>query len=215
MRTLVIGNKNYSSWSLRPWLAMKALGILFEEVRIPLYMPDSKERILYYSPSGKLPCLIDGSIRVWDSLAILEHLAETYPALWPAAPTARALARSISAEMHAGFANLRQHMSMNVRARLPGKGRTPEALAEAARVQAIWSDCRRRYGGAGPYLFGRFSAADAMYAPVALRFRTYAFELSEPCQAYADTLLALPAMREWIDAAEREEERIAQFEQYA
>lgn len=215
MRTLVIGNKNYSSWSLRPWLAMKVLDIPFEEIRIPLYAPGSKERILKYSASGKVPCLIDGPIIAWDSLAILEVLAETYPALWPAAPSARALARAVSAEMHSGFPQLRAQMSMNIRRRLPGKGRTPEALADAARVQAIWSHCRARFGGAGPYLFGRFSAADAMYAPVVLRFRTYALELPEDCQAYADAMLALPAMQAWIAAAEREEERIEQFEQNA
>ena len=212
--TLVIGNKNYSSWSLRPWLAMKVLGIEFEEVRIPLYQPESKMAILRYSPAGKVPCLVDGSIRVWDSLAILEYLAETHRDLWPEAPAARALARSVCAEMHSGFSNLRQHMSMNIRKRHPGKGRTPESEAEARRVIDIWGDCRTRFGAAGPFLFGRFSAADAMYAPVVLRFRTYDFDLPAVARAYSDTILALPAMREWIEAAERESESLPRFEQY-
>ena len=212
--TLLVGNKNYSSWSLRPWLAMKVLGIEFDEVRIPLYQPESKMAILRYSPAGKVPCLVDGSIRVWDSLAILEYLAEARRDLWPEAPAARALARSVCAEMHSGFSNLRQHMSMNIRKRHPGKGRTPESEAEARRVIDIWSDCRTRFGAPGPFLFGRFSAADAMYAPVALRFRTYDVDLPAVARAYSDTILALPAMREWIEAAERETESLPRFEQY-
>ncbi|MBK8062868.1 MAG: glutathione S-transferase family protein [Betaproteobacteria bacterium] len=211
---LVIGNKNYSSWSLRPWLAMKVAGIAFEEERIPLYLPESKARILAVNPAGKVPCLVDGALRVWDSLSILEYLAETHPQLWPADRAARALARSVSAEMHSGFAQLRTHMSMNIRRSLPGRGRTPESLAEAARIMALWSDCRARHGAGGPFLFGAFSNADAMYAPVVLRFRTYAVELPPDCDAYAQAVLALPAMREWIAAAERETESIPQFEQY-
>lgn len=213
---LVIGNKNYSSWSLRPWLAMKVAGIAFEEERIPLYQPESKARILAHNPAGKVPCLVDAArgITVWDSLAILEYLAESHPQLWPADPAARAMARSVSAEMHSGFAQLRTHMSMNIRRSLPGRGRTPEALAEAARVMALWSDCRARHGAraGGPFLFGAFSNADAMYAPVVLRFRTYAVELPPDCRAYADAVLALPAMQAWIADAEREPESIPQFE---
>jgi len=212
--TLVIGNKNYSSWSLRPWLAMKVLGIPFREQRIPLYGPDSRRALLAYSPAGKVPCLVDGALHVWDSLAILEYLAEREPRLWPADAALRARARSISAEMHAGFPHLRQHMSMNIRKRHPGKGRTPESLADVARIVAMWSDCRARFGAAGPFLFGAFSAADAMYAPVVLRFRTYAVELPAPCRAYADAVLALPALGEWIDAAGRETESLPQFEMY-
>jgi len=211
---LVVGNKNYSSWSLRPWLAMKALGLEFEERRVSLYVPGAKERLLGYSPAGKVPILIDGERRVWDSLAILEYLAESHPSLWPAAPAARAVARSISAEMHSGFGALRQHMSMNIRKRHPGKGRTPEALADVTRIVAMWSDCRARFGAAGPFLFGAFGAADAMYAPVVLRFRTYAVELPPTCRAYADVVLALPALGEWIVAAERETESLPQFEMY-
>lgn len=215
---LVIGNKNYSSWSLRPWIAMKVAGIAFEEVRIPLYQPESRQRILEFNPAGKVPCLVDsgagGELRVWDSLAILEYLAESHPGLWPQDRAARALARSVSAEMHSGFAQLRTHMSMNVRRSLPGRGRTPESLAEAARVIALWDDCLARHGRGGPFLFGAFSNADAMYAPVVLRFRTYAVELPPACRAYADAVLALPAMQSWIADAQGESESIPQFEQY-
>lgn len=206
---LVVGNKNYSSWSLRAWLAMKVLGLPFREVRIPLYGPESKRALLEYSPAGKVPCLVDGEVRVWDSLAILEYLAERHPALWPAQAALRARARSISAEMHSGFPNLRQHMCMNIRKRHPGKGRTPEVLAEIARIVAIWSEAR------GPFLFGAFGAADAMYAPVVLRFRTYAVELPPVCRAYADAVLALPALQQWMRDAERETESLPQFELYA
>jgi glutathione S-transferase len=206
---LVVGNKNYSSWSLRAWLAMKVLGIEFRELRVPLYLPQSKAELLQYNPAGKVPCLVDGAVTVWDSLAILEYLAERHPSLWPSDPAQRARARSISAEMHSGFASLRQHMSMNIRKRHPGKGRTPEVLAEIARIVDIWSVCR------GPFLFGGFGAADAMYAPVVLRFRTYEVELPPACRAYADAVLALPAMQQWIGDAERETETLAQFEPYA
>ena len=211
---LVIGNKNYSSWSLRPWIAMKTLDIPFQELRIPLYGPGAAEEVRRYSPTGKVPCLVAGATRVWDSLAILEYLAETH-ALWPEAATARACARSIGAEMHSGFqALLRERMSMNVRRHYPGKGRTPESLADVARIIAIWTECRQSLGGAGDFLFGGFCAADAMYAPVVLRFRTYGVELPHACRAYADAMLALPAMREWIAAAENETERIEKFDQY-
>ena len=205
---LVVGNKNYSSWSLRPWLAMKVLGIPFREERISLYVEGAKEKIRAHSPAGKVPCLVDGGLRVWDSLAILEYLAERHPGLWPADAAQRARARSISAEMHSGFPNLRNHMSMNIRKRFPGKGRTPEVLAEIARIVEIWGECR------GPFLFGAFSAADAMYAPVVLRFRTYAVELPPACRAYADAVLALPALQEWIADAGREAESLPQFDQY-
>jgi glutathione S-transferase len=205
---LVIGNKNYSSWSLRPWLAMKVLKLEFEEKRIALYEPGSREQILQHSPAGKVPCLVDGSVRVWDSLAILEYLAEKHAQLWPADAAQRARARSICAEMHSGFPSLRTHMSMNVRKRYPGKGRTPDVQAEIERILGIWSEAQK------PFLFGAFGAADAMYAPVVLRFRTYEVELPPACRAYADAVLALPAMREWIAAAERERESIPQFEQH-
>jgi len=205
---LVIGNKNYSSWSLRPWLALKVFGFEFDERRIPLYGPESKEAILKHSPAGKVPVLIDGATTVWDSAAILEYLAEKNRKLWPIDPADRAKARSISAEMHSGFPNLRDHMSMNVRKRYPGKGRAPEALIEIERIKAIWNECRK------PFLFGPFCAADAMYAPVVLRFRTYEVELPRAGRAYMEAILELPAMQEWIAAAERETESISAFDQY-
>lgn len=203
---LVIGNKNYSSWSLRPWLALKVLGFSFDEKRITLYGPGAKEAILKHSPAGKVPVLIDGATTVWDSLAILEYLAERIPGVWPAEASDRARARSVSAEMHSGFPSLRTHMSMNVRKRYPGKGRAPEVLAEVDRIQAIWSAAK------GPFLFGAFCAADAMYAPVVLRFRTYGVTVAN--QAYYDAMLGLPAMQAWIEAAEREPESIPQFDMY-
>jgi glutathione S-transferase len=203
---LVIGNYNYSSWSLRAWLALKAFGFSFDVVRIPLYGAGAKEKILQHSPAGKVPNLKDGEILVWDSLAIMEYLAEKKPEVWPAGAAERARARSISAEMHSGFPSLREHMSMNVRRRYPGKGRTPEVLAEIRRIEEIWSQAK------GPFLFGPFSAADAMYAPVVLRFRTYDVKVSNA--AYMDAVLALPAMKEWIAAAEREAESIPQFDMY-
>ena len=203
---LVIGNYNYSSWSLRAWIGLKAFGFAFDTVRIPLYGPGAKEEILKHSPAGKVPILKDGDTVVWDSLAILEYLAEKNPQVWPADPAARARARSVSAEMHSGFPNLRQHMSMNVRKRYPGKGRTPEVLQEIRRIDEIWSAAR------GPFLFGSFTAADAMYAPVVLRFRTY--EAQPANRAYMQAMLTHPAMQAWITAAEREAESIPQFDMY-
>jgi glutathione S-transferase len=203
---LVIGNYNYSSWSLRAWIALKTFGFNFEEKRIPLYGPAAKDEILRHSPAGKVPVLIDGKAVVWDSLAILEYLAEKNPKVWPTDTSDRARARSVSAEMHSGFAHLRTHMSMNVRKRYPGKGRTPEVLSEIERINAIWSDAK------GPFLFGPFSGADAMYAPVVLRFRTYGVQADN--QVYYDAMLALPAMQAWIAAAEREAETIPQFDMY-
>ena len=203
---LVIGNYNYSSWSLRAWLAMKVFAFPFDSIRIPLYGPGAKQEILKHSPAGKVPTLKDGGIVVWDSLAIMEYLAEKNPKVWPAAPAERARARSVSAEMHSGFPNLRNHMSMNVRKRYPGKGRTPETLEEIRRIEDIWSQAK------GPFLFGPFTAADAMYAPVVLRFRTYEVQVSN--RGYMEAVLALPAMQEWIAAAEREAESIPQFDMY-
>ena len=202
---IVIGNKAWSTWSLRPWLALKQLGIAFDEVRIPLSRPDTKQQILKYSPAGKVPILKDGDTIVWDSLAIIEYLAERHPRLWPSDPGQRARARAVSAEMHSGFSALRNHMPMNARKRYPGKGRKPEVLADIERIRAIWSDAR------GPFLFGEFSGADAMYAPVVLRFRTYEVDVN---RKYMDAVLALPAMKEWIEAAEREPESIAEADVY-
>jgi glutathione S-transferase len=205
---LVIGNKNYSSWSLRPWVALKVFGFPFEEKRIPLYGEGSRQAILKYSMAGKVPVLVDGATTVWDSLAILEYLAEKNRKLWPVEPAERARARSLAAEMHSGFSELRSHMSMNVRKRYPGKGRTPGVLAEIERIKAIWNEAKR------PYLFGSFTAADAMYAPVVLRFRTYEVELPRSARAYYEAMLEVPAMQEWIAAAERESEAIPQLDMY-
>ena len=214
---LIIGNKNYSSWSLRPWLLMKHSGLPFEEVWIPFGTAEFKLRVLEYSPAGKVPVLVDGDITVWDSLAICEYLAERHPGLklWPQAAAERALARSISAEMHSGFMNLRTLMPMNCRKIFPGKGHTPEVLQDVARIVGIWQDCRARYATSGPFLFGHFTIADAMYAPVVLRFRTYAVDLPAESRAYVDDIFALPAMREWLAAAHEEVETISQFEPYA
>jgi glutathione S-transferase len=216
MLTLVIGNKNYSSWSMRPWLVLRQAGIPFEEVRIPLYGPESAALLTAWSPSGKVPALHDGDIRVWDSLAICEYLNERFPDkhLWPLDAAARAVARSVSAEMHAGFDALRQNMVMNIRGRYPGQGRTPECLADVERILAIWTECRARFGGGGDFLFGRFCIADAMYAPVVLRFQTYGVALEGAARDYAEAVLALPALQEWVADAEAETERIDKFDLY-
>jgi glutathione S-transferase len=215
--TLVIGNKNYSSWSMRPWLLLRQAGIPFDEVRIPLYVPGSEIDLAQWSPSGKVPALNEGDIRVWDSLAICEYLAERFPELelWPADAAARAVARSVSAEMHAGFGALREHMSMNIRARYPGMGRTPDCLADIERILAIWAECRARFGSSGDFLFGRFGIADAMFTPVVLRFETYGVALEGAARAYAEAILALPALREWVADAVAEVERIEKFERGA
>ena len=214
--TLVIGNKNYSSWSLRPWLVLRHAGIPFEEVRIPLYTPESTSALAARSPSGKVPALHDGDVRVWDSLAICETLNERFPdkQLWPADAAARAVARSVSAEMHSGFTGLRENMVMNIRGRYPGKGRTPECLADIKRMLAIWTDCRARFGDGGKFLFGRFGVADAMVAPVVLRFQTYGVALEGTARDYAEAILALPALQAWMADALAETERIEKFDLY-
>lgn len=201
---LVIGNKRYSSWSLRPWLAMKQAGLAFEEIVIPLYEPDSKRAILAHSPAGKVPVLHDGDVTVWDSIAILEHLAERRPELLPEAGPARALCRSISAEMHSGFAALRQELPMDVVAHLPGRSPSTACEADLARLRTVWEEARTRFGAQGPFLFGRFTIADAMYAPVCTRLRTYAIPLDGVPAAYVDAMLDLPAMRDWYAAAREE-----------
>jgi glutathione S-transferase len=210
--TLVIGNRNYSSWSLRPWLAMKHAGVAFEELRVPLNQPDTKARILRHSPSGRVPCLVDGALAVWDSLAICEYVNEQYAGggLWPRDVAERARARSVSAEMHSGFAALRTHMSMDIRGRHPDPGAAaaarPDVGADIARIQSIWTDCLA--ASSGPFLFGGFSIADAFYAPVVTRFRTYAVALPARLSAYADAVFALPAMQEWAAAAAAEPETL-------
>lgn len=215
--TLIIGNKNYSSWSMRPWVVMRQARIPFREVFVPLYRPDSGDALGKWSPSGKVPALHDGDIRVWDSLAICEYLNERHPdkQLWPVDDAARAMARSVSAEMHSGFTALRSQMSMNIRARRIGQGRTEESLADIARVIAIWNDCRETWGAGGDFLFGRFSIADAMYAPVVLRFLTYGVALDGAAKAYAEAVRALPAVQAWVADAAVETERIDVFERDA
>jgi glutathione S-transferase len=212
--TLVVGNKNYSSWSLRGWLAARAAGIPFHEVLVRLSEPGSKDELLKHSPAGKVPVLKHGNRMIWDSLAIIEYLAEIRPhaGLWPADPAARAHARSIAAEMHAGFQALRAHMPMNLRKSLPGKGRGRDVAEDIERIRAIWTDCRARHGAAGPFLFGPFTAADAMYTPVATRFRTYAVALDDVCEDYVDAVLARPDFLEWHEAALEEPWVIAEDE---
>lgn len=211
---LVIGNKTYSSWSLRPWLLLTQCGIPFSEIRIALYQAQGKVQARQYSPAGKVPVLLDGALRVWDSLAICEYLAERFPEqrLWPADPAARALARSISAEMHSGFTALREHMTMNCRKILPGKGRAAGVQDDIERIQEIWRDCRSRYGADGPFLFGQFSIADAMYAPVVTRFVTYVVALDPLSQAYVDHIWALPALQSWVAQAREETEVVEMYE---
>lgn len=202
--TLIIGNKNYSSWSLRPWLLLKQLELPFDELRIPLFTQDSAMRVAEYSPTGLLPALRDGELTVWDSLAICEYVAELQPNAWPRDPAVRAVARAVSAEMHAGFAAVRQELPMNCRLQLEQYPLSDEVQAEVERIGELWTDCRRRYGAEGPFLFGRFSIADAMFAPVAVRFMSYGVPVAGEVAAYRDTILALPAVREWLEGAEEE-----------
>ncbi|MGD9653428.1 MAG: glutathione S-transferase family protein [Candidatus Dadabacteria bacterium] len=203
---LVIGNKNYSSWSLRPWIMLKHLGVDFDEVRIPLYIEGSRERILEYSPAGKVPVYIDGGVTVWESLAIMEYLAESRPGVWPAGKEARAMARSIGAEMHAGFTALRDKMPHNCRAVGRQVTVTPGLAKDVERVIEIWETSRRDYGGGGQWLFGEFSAADAMYAPVVFRFRTYGVTPPGLAGEYMEAALADPHMQDWLRAGEEETE---------
>jgi glutathione S-transferase len=213
--TLVIGNKNYSSWSMRPWLALKAANIAFDEVFISLYTGEAdKKRILSFSHAGKVPVLIDGDVAVWDSLAIIEYAAERFPEvnLWPQDRASRAHARSVCAEMHSGFAALREECGMNLRRPVGAKALSAEAIADIARIQAMWTECRERYGKIGPYLFGAFSGADAMYAPVVHRFRTYAIEVAPAVRGYMDAMMALPAFQEWTRAGLAETIVIEKFE---
>ena len=203
---LIIGNKNYSSWSLRPWLAMKAAGIAFEETVVSLEAKDFKARVTALSRAGRVPVLIDGEVRIWESLAILEYLAEKFPAagLWPRAAAARACARAIASEMHAGFMPLRRHLPMNMWRPVKSRPLDADALANVARIDRIWSECRLKFGGGGAFLFGTFGAADAIYAPVVSRFHTYAVEVSVAAREYMRAVMALPAWIEWRDAARRE-----------
>jgi glutathione S-transferase len=200
---LVIGNKNYSSWSMRPWLALRANDIAFDEIFIPLYTDEAdKRRILDFSHSGKVPALIDGAVTIWDSLSIIEYVAERFPKarLWPEDRASRAHARSISAEMHSGFMALRRECGMNLHRPIRAIALSADARANVARIQEIWIECRERYGKLGPFLFGRFGAADTMFAPVVHRLRTYAIAVEPAAQAYMETMMALPAFQEWTRA---------------
>jgi len=202
---LTLGNKNYSSWSFRPWIALKVAGIPFEETVIPIYYPGSRERFLARSPAGKVPILQDGDVTVWESLAILEYVAEKFPDLWPRDAAARAHARTIASEMHAGFVPLRRQCPMNMWRPVKKLELSPETAANVARIDAMWSDCRARFGHGGPFLFGGFTAADAMYAPVVSRFHTYGVEVGAVSGAYMRAVMALPAWQEWYAAAVNEE----------
>jgi glutathione S-transferase len=200
---LVIGNKNYSSWSLRPWIAMKQIGLAFEEIIIPMVLPGTKAEMLKYAPTGQVPILIDGDITVFETIAILEYLNDRYPdaGLWPADIAARAHARAISAEMHAGFGALRRDCPMNMRRPVKRHIVSPEAQRHVARIDAIWTDARSRFGNGGDrkgdFLFGAFTNADAMFAPIVNRFHVYDLPRSKTAQAYMDVMMALPAWQAW------------------
>ena len=223
MLQLLIANKNYSSWSMRPWVLMRQAGIAFEEVMVPFddFEPTSafKQQVLERNPVGKVPVLVDGSLAVWDSLAIAETLAERFPEkqLWPADPAARARARSVCAEMHAGFSSLRTHCPLTIEASLPEigaiVGRDKTGLrSDVARIQAMWEGLLQEHGG--PMLFGEFSIADAYYAPVCMRLRTYALPVSDTVRAYMDRVTALPAVAEWIAGALAEKWFVIEDEPY-
>jgi glutathione S-transferase len=203
---LIIGNKNYSSWSFRPWIGMKVAQIPFDEEVISLNAPDFKPRLSAVSGTGKVPTLIDGEIRIWESLAILEYLAEKFPQskLWPADAATRAHARAIASEMHAGFLPLRRLLPMNMWRPVIARELTAEAAVNVKRIDAMWQDCRARFGKGGSFLFGAFGAADAMYAPIVARFHTYAVPVSAVAKQYMDAVRALAAWGEWTAAAVKE-----------
>jgi glutathione S-transferase len=202
--TLVIANRNYSSWSLRAWLVLKYAGLAFEEILIPLDTPETREQIDRYSPSGRLPLLLVDQSPVWDSLAICEYVHELTGKGWPQAPMARALARAVSAEMHSGFATLRSLWPMNARARNRRAASTAALAADVERIDEIWNDCRHRFGAGGPWLFGEYSIADAMYAPVVLRFNTYGASISDTARWYMASVLEDTTLQHWLQAAKQE-----------
>lgn len=209
---LIIANKTYSSWSLRAWLMLKASGHTFEEISILLRQPDTHSQILRWSPSGKVPCLIDSGIAVWDSLAIAEYLAEESPPLWPLDGAARAIARSVSAEMHSGFQALRNQMPMNLRRAAPLASHSPELAADIRRIEQIWNESRAQHGSHGRFLFGSYSIADMMFAPVCFRFDSYDVRLHGAAQDYLQTMLAHPHMQEWKEAAADETSVIPDYD---
>ena len=215
--TLVVGNKNYSSWSMRPWVLMKQLALDFREVKLRFHSDEWDAGIERWSPSRLVPVLWRGEQSVWDTLAIMEALNEWYPdkGVWPRDAAARAFARSASAEMHSGFRDLRTHMPMNIRASHPGKGRNPQVQANIERVERLWGEARRHFGAGGDFLFGAFCAADAMYAPVVMRFQTYAVSLGPEASRYCEAMRAAPGVRAWIEGALQEKEFVAEDEPYA
>lgn len=210
---LVIGNKNYSSWSMRPWVVMTAFGIPFQEIRVLLDQPDTSARIAEFSSAGRVPILLAGEMAIWDSLAICEYLAEQFPEknLWPEDVAARAMARCICAEMHSGFTALRSAMPMNIRMSFPGKGRTTGAQADIGRISEIWEECFSQFGH-HRFLFGEFSIADAYFAPIVMRFRTYTVSLAPALQAYADRVTAHPAVAQWMREGTAEKESAARYD---
>ena len=217
---LVVGNKNYSSWSMRPWVLLRQAQIPFDEVQLKFETRDGGLRvggIGAFSKAGKVPVLMVDGEPVWDSLAICETAAELFPQkqLWPADPAARRLARSACAEMHSGFQAMRRAMPMNIRNRYPGKGLTADSQKDIDRIVALWGTCRERFGRDGPLLFGRFSVADAFFAPVVMRFRAYSPKLPQPALDYCAAVEALPAVQEWMDAGRRETEFVPEDEPYA
>ena len=207
--TLVIGNKNYSTWSLRAWLFMKHAGVEFQEILVPLDNPETREQLERYGPSGRVPVLRQGTLCVWDSLAICEYIAELSGRGWPQAREARAVARSVSAEMHSGFPTLRSLWPMNARARNRRTAVTAALAADVERIDEIWNDCRSRFGSGGPWLFGDYSVADAMYAPAVLRFNTYGAHISQTARWYMASVLEDAALQEWLQAAKQEPWTIA------
>jgi len=215
--TLVIGNKNYSSWSMRPWVLMRQLSIAFEEKKLRFNSTEWDAEIARWSPSQLVPVLWRGEQSVWDSLAVMETLHEWHPEknVWPRDAVARAFARSIAAEMHSGFRDLRTHMPMNIRSSHPGKGMTPEVKANIGRIERLWGEARGRFGAGGPFLFGAFSAADAMYAPVVMRFKTYGVALGPEAARYCEAMLAAPGVRAWIDESLLEKEIVPDDEPYS
>jgi glutathione S-transferase len=212
--TLVIGNKAYSSWSMRPWLLLRHFGVPFNEVLVRLRLPGSREAALRHGPTGLVPVLVQGDLVAWESLAIVDAVADLHPHLpiWPREPVARAAARSMAAEMHAGFSDLRSNCPMNLGKRFAAKDRGEKVNADVARIVAMWTDARRRFGAGGPFLFGAFTAVDAMYAPVVSRFETYAIPVPPAVRTYMDAVQALPAYQEWVQAALEEPWIIEQSE---
>lgn len=212
--TLIIANRNYSSWSLRAWLAIRATGADFEEILVPLGRPETADEILRWSPSGRVPALRHGDLTIWDSLAVCEYLAERFPkaGLWPADRRARAVARSVAAEMHSSFMAVRGNMPMNIRASYPGVGRGSGVDEDVQRITKVWETCRREHGSDGDLLFGSFTIADAFFAPVISRFKTYGVKVEGIARDYMDAAWALPAVRDWVEKAHAEGMRVDRYE---